>query len=47
MTSTLKLVSNAIKIAYSFFVLFFSPSPLGFDITHLQFSGVLWDLHMY
>lgn len=45
MTSTLKLVSNSIKIAYSF--LFFSPSPLGFDITHLQFSGVLWDLHMY
>lgn len=46
MTSTLKLVSNAIKIVYSFFVVFF-PSPLGFDITHLQFSGVLWDLHMY
>lgn len=45
MTSTLKLVSNSIKIAYSF--LFFFPSPLGFDITHLQFSGVLWDLHMY
>lgn len=46
MTSTLKLVSNSIKIAYSF-LFFFFPSPLGFDITHLQFSGVLWDLHMY